>query len=325
VGDCCKTWVFLCLKEGGSMIVQIYEIQTPEEAEKCISLGVDHIGSVILSEKDRRLSRLREVVRLAQETGARSSLIPLFKQEDLLLDAMEYYRPDFIHLCDSLTDENGGVGNLGEAVRVQKILKQEFPDLGIIRSIPIPRQGIRTPFPTLEIAHELEPVTDFFLTDTWLGREPVEGFIGITGQEADWVMAEELVRKTSIPVILAGGLSPENVRGALLKVLPFGADSCTRTNRMDAEGKPVRFEKDFARVEVFVQEVREAEKTLTFARKELRRKLTRLTIELKEREAALPAHSVRPHQLLAVETLEDEIALVKKEIDRLEEPPWKLR
>ena len=32
------------------MIIQIYEIQTPSEAERCIELGVDHIGSVILSE-----------------------------------------------------------------------------------------------------------------------------------------------------------------------------------------------------------------------------------------------------------------------------------
>jgi len=30
------------------MIIQIYEIQTPHEAEKCIELGVDHIGSVVL-------------------------------------------------------------------------------------------------------------------------------------------------------------------------------------------------------------------------------------------------------------------------------------
>ena len=30
------------------MIVQIYEIQTPREAEKCVELDVDHIGSVIL-------------------------------------------------------------------------------------------------------------------------------------------------------------------------------------------------------------------------------------------------------------------------------------
>ena len=32
-----------------SVIVQIYEIQTPDEARIMIELGVDHIGSVIAS------------------------------------------------------------------------------------------------------------------------------------------------------------------------------------------------------------------------------------------------------------------------------------
>ena len=33
------------------IIVQIYEIQEPREAECLLELGVDHIGSVILSEE----------------------------------------------------------------------------------------------------------------------------------------------------------------------------------------------------------------------------------------------------------------------------------
>ena len=46
------------------MITQIYEIQTPREAEKCIELGVDQIGSVLLSQGDWRVEVLREVTRL---------------------------------------------------------------------------------------------------------------------------------------------------------------------------------------------------------------------------------------------------------------------
>ncbi len=34
------------------MITQIYEIQTPKEAAQCIELGVDHIGSVLLSQEE---------------------------------------------------------------------------------------------------------------------------------------------------------------------------------------------------------------------------------------------------------------------------------
>lgn len=40
----------------------------------------------------------------------------------------------------------------------------------------------------------------------------------------------------------------------------------------------------------------------------LEEEIQRLKIEKGEREAALPAHSVRPHQLMAIEDLENEIS-----------------
>ena len=111
----------------------------------------------------------------------------------------------------------------------------------------------------MEIAKALEPCSDWFLTDTWVGEAPVEGFIGITGERLDWDMAAALTQQTSRPVVLAGGLSPENVTDGILKVLPAGADSCTRTNRLDVNGRPVRFKKDFEKVARFVEGVRRAE------------------------------------------------------------------
>ena len=39
----------------------------------------------------------------------------------------------------------------------------------------------------------------------------------------------------------------------------------------------------------------------------LQEEIRRLKREKEEREAALPAHSIRPHQLIAIEELEDEI------------------
>ena len=66
------------------MIIQIYEIQTPQEAEKCIKLGVNHIGSVILSLDAWRDPLIRETVHLSRGTGAKSSLIPLFLDSDAI-------------------------------------------------------------------------------------------------------------------------------------------------------------------------------------------------------------------------------------------------
>ncbi|MCP4669594.1 MAG: hypothetical protein GY849_24940, partial [Deltaproteobacteria bacterium] len=68
--------------------------------------------------------------------------------------------------------------------------------------------------------------------------------------------------QSHIPVILAGGLSPENVFKAVMKTWPEGADSCTLTNQVDAAGRPVRFKKDFQKVKRFVEEVGRAEKEI---------------------------------------------------------------
>lgn len=244
------------------MIVQIYEIQTPEEAEKCIKLGVDHIGSVIISSADWRQSHLKETIKVSDGTHVKNSIIPLFHDFDILCRVLDYYKPDFLHFCESLRDDNGDGFSLDKCIPLQIRIKERFPNVRIIRSIPIPLDGSTFPISTLNIARELEPVSDFFLTDTCLGKEPVEGFIGITGRVCDWKMAKALVKQSKIPVLLAGGLSPENVYAALMAVGPAGADSCTHTNKIDHKGNPIRFKKDFERVKRFVEGVRRAERDI---------------------------------------------------------------
>jgi phosphoribosylanthranilate isomerase len=58
------------------------------------------------------------------------------------------------------------------------------------------------------------------------------------------------VEQSKIPVILAGGLSPENVAEAIRQVHPWGVDSLTKTNEVLGEGK---FRKDLERVRLFVE------------------------------------------------------------------------
>lgn len=298
------------------MIVQIYEIQTPQEADKCIDLGVDHIGSVLLSKNGWQVPALKEVIHLTENTSTKSNLIPLFQDIETLKRALDYYQPHYVHFCESLTDSHGKERDLEGFIEFQSRLKQDFPEIGIMRSIPIPQKAAALHFPSLEIARALEPVSDIFLTDTWLGKEPVHGYVGITGKRADWEMERKLVIQSEIPVILAGGLSPENAYRTLMRVMPAGADSCTKTNMKDESGKPVRFKKDFKKVKQFVQEVRRAEHELRSKRELLEKKLNEQKADLREREAALPAHSVRPNQIIAIEALEEEIASNENELKR---------
>jgi phosphoribosylanthranilate isomerase len=163
----------------------------------------------------------------------------------------------------------------------------------------------------------LEPLSDLFLTDTWLSKEPVTGFIGITGKTCDPEIARKLVIQSTIPVILAGGPSPENVYEAVIDICPAGADSCTLTNKVGSDGKPIRFQKDFEKVEKFVHETRRAQETLSEKKESLKMEIRELKELLKDRLAALPAHSIRPHQIQVIEELEDKIAQREDLLTRL--------
>ncbi|MEE4263209.1 MAG: hypothetical protein V2I56_11000 [Desulfobacteraceae bacterium] len=252
------------------IIIQIYEVQNPAEAEKLINIGVDHIGSVILSERDWKIPEVKETVERIRSSKAKSSLIPLYNSLDSVLHTLDYYQPDIVHFCEALTDQKDVWTFCRKLVRLQKDVKKAFPQIRIMRSIPIAPPGGSHLVPTLDLAKVFEPISDYFLTDTLLigdpdsdaDSQPVQGFVGITGQTCSWPTAADLVAASNIPVILAGGISPGNVTEGILQIRPDGIDSCTRTNALDDQGVPIRFQKDMKKVEKLVSAVREAEKAL---------------------------------------------------------------
>jgi len=249
---------------GSCMIVQIYEIQTPEEAQLVIGLGVDHVGSVLLSPEHLQDPSLKEAVAVVQAAGGKSSLIPLFHDPELIAQAIRYYRPDIVHFCETLPINGNVHPQVSAALERQKSIRHRFPDTQIMRSIPIGLSGYGAETPSLVLAALFEPFSDWFLTDTLLSAgpetsaadQPVNGFVGITGQTCDWSVARDLVQSSRIPVILAGGIGPTNVRQGIAAVAPAGVDSCTRTNALDAGGNPIRFKKDPEKVRALVQAAR---------------------------------------------------------------------
>ena len=248
------------------IIIQLYEVQTAGEAELMIELGVDHIGSVILSESEWKIPKLRETIQLVRSSASKSCLIPLFHTLDVVLRTIDYYQPDVIHFCDALTDPKDPRGVCRRLIQLQENVKKRFQNVLIMRSIPIVESGMRNSIPTLEFARKFEPVSNFFLTDTVLikksgdaDQQPVSGFIGITGRICNWEIARQLVESSRIPVILAGGISPYNVVDGLSRVRPAGVDSCTQTNALDSQGLPIRFKKDTTKVQDLVAAVREYE------------------------------------------------------------------
>ncbi len=77
----------------------------------------------------------------------------------------------------------------------------------------------------------------------------VPGQFGGTGKTADWALAARLAGQ--VPLLLAGGLTPENVAEAVRQVRPWGVDVAS-----GVESAPGR--KDPARIRRFIQNVRTA-------------------------------------------------------------------
>ncbi|MFH2044910.1 MAG: hypothetical protein ABIK92_07170 [Pseudomonadota bacterium] len=252
------------------MIIQIYEIQTPYEAEALIEAGVDNIGSVITSEKSLKQPLIKDTIDIVKKSTSMSSLIPLFSDLYSISQALDYYKPDIIHFCEDLTKYLKDDSFLNMLINLQETIKIKFPEIKIMRSIPISPPGVVKFISPVFFAKKFEHVSDFFLTDTIIindsnsasDAQPVNGFVGITGLTCNWEEARILVDSVTIPVILAGGLSPDNVFDGIINVKPAGVDSCTQTNACDIYGKPVRFKKDLTKVKHFVKEAKKAEKHL---------------------------------------------------------------
>jgi phosphoribosylanthranilate isomerase len=252
--------------KGKNMIIQIYEIQTPREADQMIALGVDHVGSVLLSMDQWQDARLHETVRLVQSSGRKSSLIPLFNDVDTISRAVDYYQPDILHFCEVLPSPQTDPDRLNAVIVRQQTIKQRYPEIEIMRSIPIGTRGWGDASITLTLGALFGPWSDWFLTDTLIGKgagpddqdQPVPGYVGITGLTCDWDIARRLVRRSRIPVILAGGIGPGNVADGILRVRPAGVDSCTLTNAVAQGGKAQRFKKDPEKVKTMIHNAHRA-------------------------------------------------------------------
>ena len=113
-----------------------------------------------------------------------------------------------------------------------KRLKTLDPKLTLIKSLVI---GMHDEQALETTVTELSPLVAAFITDSF---DPKTGASGATGKTHDWRVSRRLVEVADKPVILAGGLNPENVKKAILEVRPAGVDSHTGVE--DSSGRKSR-------------------------------------------------------------------------------------
>jgi phosphoribosylanthranilate isomerase len=124
-------------------------------------------------------------------------------------------------------------------------LKTLDPSLTVIKSLVV---GIRDDKTLEAMLSELSPFVDAFIADTF---DPKTGASGATGKTHDWCVSRRLVELSDRPVILAGGLTPENVKQGILEVRPAGVDSHTGVE--DSTGRKSR-----EKIQRFLSEAHEA-------------------------------------------------------------------
>ncbi len=221
------------------MIVQIYTMQSPDEARAVAALGVNHVGVTPARRGlpgEVSFEQAREILMALPESATG---VALSVEEDLdeIVAMVQAVRPDILHLC-------GLQGTVTpDDVRT---LRARLPGQLIMQAISVGGPD------AIERALAYQEVADYLILDT---QAPNIAGIGASGATHDWSISAEIVRRCEVPVILAGGLSPENVGEAIRAVRPWGVDSLTHTNMLLPGGG---FRKDMARVRAFVEAARSA-------------------------------------------------------------------
>ena len=99
-------------------------------------------------------------------------------------------------------------------------LRQRRPEIGIIRAFRMGPRGLSPLCELMASCRRLSALPNAFLVDAY-----VEGTYGGTGRTVAW---DHVVREYDFdswpPLILAGGLRPENVADAIRTVNPWGVD-----------------------------------------------------------------------------------------------------
>lgn len=199
------------------MIVQIYGITTVEDAGLVASMAPDHVGVVVDEGVDTWDSvdepTMRAVVR--ELTPCKVVALSLSTDRERVLRTVETVEPAVLHVARA-------VGGLG--IDAVASLRDAVAPVEMMVTIPV--RGADA----VEDARAFAPVCDFLLLDT---AHPDTGVVGASGQVHDWSWSRAVVEAVDVPVVLAGGLGPDNVADAISTVRPAGVDSETHTSRTD--------------------------------------------------------------------------------------------
>lgn len=215
------------------MITQLYTMQSVTEALACADAGADHLGITPPHGGLPGEVPVRLAAEIVAAVGDRARCVVLTVSTDpaAIEDLVDATRPAILHLCPP--------AHLTSPARVADI-RRRLPGVPIMQAVSV------TGHESVAEARAYAEVADYLILDT---QAPDLAGVGASGATHDWSVSREIVRAVPVPVILAGGLSPENVAEAVRVVRPWGVDSLTHTSEPLPGGG---FRKDLDRVRAFI-------------------------------------------------------------------------
>jgi len=223
--------------------VKICGITRPEWARAAAEAGADAVG-LIFAESPRRVGP-------EQAAGIVGALPPWVAPVGVFVDAppAEVRRlAEALHLAavqlhgDEPPETLAGVGP-AKVIKTLGLAADADPSRGSAQALDAARRW-------RDAASATGRLPDAWLVDARVPGGPKGG----TGRTADWTLAARMQAEGFKPLILAGGLGPENAAEAVRAVRPWGVDSASGTEATPGEKSPQK-------IRAFLQAVRRAETT----------------------------------------------------------------
>ena len=212
-------------------IVQIAGVADRAEAMMLVEAGVHQIGFPLglpVHKDDISVEDAAEIIRLLKPPASAVLITYLSRAEDIL-EISKKIGVNKVQLHGRISP--------AEIVRLKSIA----PDLTVIKSLIVGSDN----FAELEaFVAGFSSHCDAFITDTY---DPATGACGATGRVHDWDISRRLRDISPKPVMMAGGLNPDNVREAIAYVRPAGVDAHTGVEGSDGR-------KDAVLVRAFMRE-----------------------------------------------------------------------
>ncbi|OGI20311.1 MAG: hypothetical protein A3B68_05325 [Candidatus Melainabacteria bacterium RIFCSPHIGHO2_02_FULL_34_12] len=184
------------------MRIKICGITSVYDARMVSSFPIHAIGLNFVKRSKRRIS-LKTAKEIIDKLPPLVRPILIFEDEKI---------SKVMYLCDSLSIHSVQLHGK-EPVSYCHDLKRFNKSLKIIKAFPTKEASISQ-------LNAYKRVCDSFLLDSFDRKDQMGG----TGKPSDWSVAQEIVSKSRLPVILAGGLNPYNINSAIKRVKPYAID-----------------------------------------------------------------------------------------------------